>query len=401
MKNFDQIIIGAGAAGLFAAAHSKLKTLILEKKSSPGNKLLIAGQGRCNFTHSGKITDFFTHYGENSGFIKHALKKFTNVDLIDFFKSRGLEITEDRNGKLFPQSGNARDILEILLKECKKNGHLIKLNEPVLNLSNHQGIFVVNSKTEQYSCHKLIVTTGGMSYPSTGSSGDGYAFAKIFGHSIVSPKPSLSPVYVKRYIYQDLAGVSLKDCCISLHRNTKKIKSHTGDIGFTHKGLSGPGILDFSRYMLVNDILKINISGISIDEFNRRFLEEVRSNGKSTVQVFLRQFDIPKGLSRFILSEIHLEPSEKIGNITRDQRKNLAEKFCELPFDIERIGGYHIAMATAGGVALDEVNPKTMESKLQKGLFFAGEVLDIDGDTGGYNLQAAFSGGYLAATGSK
>jgi predicted Rossmann fold flavoprotein len=391
------IILGAGAAGLFAGAHSSVKTLILEKKNIAGNKLLIAGQGRCNFTHSGYVSAFFSHYGQNENFIKQVLKKYTNQDLILFFEKKGLLITEDKNGKLFPESGNARDILNILLTECKKKGNNIHFNEPVVNLSFQDGVFLVNTKINNYSCKKLLVATGGKSYPSTGSAGDGYSFAEIFGHHINVPKPALSPVFIKNYQYKELAGVSLKDCSINLYRDDKRIFSHSGDIGFTHKGLSGPGILDFSRYMDVNDIIKLNLCGISVDEFSKRFLEEVKSNGKATIQVFLRQFEIPKALLRLLLADLSIESSEKIGNITKEQRKNLVGKFCECPFEIEKIAGFNVAMCTAGGVSLNEINPKTMESKLQPGLFFAGEVLDIDGDTGGYNLQSAFSTGYLAA----
>jgi len=396
---FEQIVIGGGAAGLFGAAHSNCKTLILEKKASAGNKLLIAGQGRCNFTHVGRISDFFEHYGDNANFIKYALKKYTNNDVIEYFSSRGLEITEDKNGKLFPQSGKSSDILQILIKECKKKGHQLNLNEEVKGVKFNDAIFHINTVKSSYSAKKLIIATGGMSYPATGSTGDGYVFAKSFGHHILPPKPSLSPVFVKNYTFQELAGISLKDCQVSIYRENKKIRSHTGDIGFTHKGLSGPGIIDFSRYIQAGDLLKLNICGISMDDFNKHFLNAVRDNGKSTVQIFLKQFEIPKSLIQNLLMLLKVEPAEKIGNITKELRKSIIEQFCELSFEVERIGGFNVAMATSGGVFLDEVSPKTMESKLQVGLFFAGEVLDIDGDTGGYNLQAAFSTGYMAALG--
>ena len=394
---FEQIVIGGGAAGLFAGAHSACKTLILEKKINPGNKLLIAGQGRCNFTHVGRISEFFTHYGDNANFIKHALKKYTNNDVIEYFSSHGLEITEDKNGKLFPQTGKSSDILKILIDHCKKNGHTLNLNEEVKDIKFNDGLFQVHTGKQQYLAKKLIIATGGMSYPATGSTGDGYTFAKAFGHRIVSLKPSLSPVFVKNYAFQELAGNSLKDCEVSLYRDNRKMRSHSGDIGFTHKGLSGPGIIDFSRFIQAKDVLKLNVCGISMEEFNIRFLDAVKDNGKSTIQIFLKQFDLPKSLIQLLLTQLSIEPAEKIGNINKELRKKVIEQFCELPVEVERIGGFNVAMATTGGIALDEVSPKSMESKLQPGLFFAGEVLDIDGDTGGYNLQAAFSMGYVAA----
>jgi len=397
LESFDFIIVGAGAAGLFAAAHSKGKTIVLEKKSSPGNKLLIAGQGRCNFTHSGPVTGFFSHYGKNETFIKHALKNYSNKDLIAFFKENGLSIFEDKNGKLFPESGNAKDILDILLHRIKKNGHSLRLNEPVSSLSFKDGLFYAQTKNKSFSCKKLLIATGGRSYPTTGSAGDGYAFAKELGHSLVEPKPALSPATIKNYAFAEISGNSLKDCEISLYRGGKKMAVHSGDVGFTHKGLSGPGILDFSRYFENMDILKLNICGISANSFNDRFLDEVKDNGKNTIQSFLRQFDLPKALLRLLLAQTGIDPAEKIGNINKNKRREITEKFCECAFEIERTGGFNVAMCTAGGVNLDEINPKTMESRIRPGLFFAGEVLDIDGDTGGYNLQAAFSTGYMAA----
>lgn len=396
LEKYDLIIVGAGAAGLFAAAHCNKQVLVLEKKANTGNKLMIAGQGRCNFTHAGRISDFFSHYGENGHFVKFALKNYSNTDLIEFFSARGLQITEDKNGKLFPRSGNSKDIVDILYSECIKNGIKIKLNEAVINIKYEEGIFKIYSQAHTYLSDKVLITTGGISYPKTGSTGDGYAFAKYFDHSIIGPKPSLSPVIIKDYTLGDLAGVSLKDCRISLYRNNKKINTNSGDIGFTHRGLSGPGILDFSRYLMPGDIVKLNVCGISTEEFNRKFLEDVQDNGKSTIQQFLRQFEMSKNLMKTVLKSINIDAAEKIANISKELRKSLIEKFCELPFEINHIGGFHIAMATAGGVSLKEINPKTMESLLQPGLYFAGEVLDIDGDTGGYNLQAAFSTAYIA-----
>jgi predicted Rossmann fold flavoprotein len=397
VEKFEQIIIGAGAAGLFAAAHSKLKTLVLEKKSEAGNKLLISGQGRCNFTHSGQISLFFAHYGNNSTFIKQVLKKYTNQQLIQFLENQGLKIFEDKNGKLFPESGNASDILDILTCNCHKNNHKFLYNQAVLDISYVDGLYKITTKTDSFLGKKVLIATGGKSYPSTGSTGDGYELAEKFGHTIIEPKPALSPVYIKNYQFREIAGVSLNNCQINLYRKDKKLAKHFGHMVFTHNGLSGPGILDFSRYMESLDILKLNICGISIEELNSMFLEEVKNNGKSTIQTFLRQFEIPKALLRILLEQVKIEPAEKIGNLNKEQRKQLIEKFCECPFEIEKIAGFNVAMCTTGGVSVNEINPKTMESKLQPGLFFAGEVIDIDGDTGGYNLQAAFSTGYIAA----
>ena len=234
-----------------------------------------------------------------------------------------------------------------------------------------------------------------MSYPTTGSTGDGYHFAKQLGHSVVPPKPSLSPVFIRDYVMATISGVSVQDKMIYLYRGNKKINEHRGDIGFTHKGLSGPGILDFSRHILSGDILKVNFIDLNMDNFRNELILASGKEGKTAIQTYLRKFDLPKSLLLIILKSIQIEPDIRLADITKTQRIQMLSALCEFPFMVERVGGFNTAMVTAGGVNLDEVNSKTMESKLVPGLYFAGEVLDIDGDTGGYNLQAAFSMGYV------
>jgi hypothetical protein len=235
-----------------------------------------------------------------------------------------------------------------------------------------------------------------MSYPTTGSTGDGYHFAKQLGHSVIPPKPSLSPVFIRDYSMASISGVSVQNKAVYLYRANKKISEHCGDIGFTHKGLSGPGILDFSRHILSNDILKVNFLDKKNDEFRNEFIIAAEKDGKTAIQTYLKKFDLPRSLVLLVLQSIKIEPETRLADITKLNRNQVVAAFCEYPFTVEKVGGFNMAMVTAGGVSLEEVNPKTMESKLVPGLYFAGEVLDIDGDTGGYNLQAAFSMGYLA-----
>jgi predicted Rossmann fold flavoprotein len=234
-----------------------------------------------------------------------------------------------------------------------------------------------------------------MSYPATGSTGDGYHFAKQLGHSVVPPKPSLSPVMVKDYGMASISGVSVQEKPVYLYRGNKKIGEHRGDIGLTHKGLSGPGILDFSRHIVSGDILKVNFIDIKADEFRNELISASVKGGKTAIQTYLKRFDLPRSLVLLILESINIEPECRLADITKVQRNLLVTSFSEFPFIVDKVGGFNMAMVTAGGVSLNEINPKTMESKLVTGLYFAGEVLDIDGDTGGYNLQAAFSMGYL------
>ena len=361
----------------------------------PGKKLLISGTGRCNLTHDCNLSDFFDHYGENHRFLKTALHNFTNTDLIRFFADHGLKTVVDKNGKVFPASQKAADVLQVLVDVCTINKVEIECNQQVAGILKTETGFEVKTATGLFTSRFLVITTGGMSYSATGSTGDGYHFAKQLGHSIVPPKPSLSPVFICNYGMASISGVSVQDKMIYLYRANKKINEHSGDIGFTHKGLSGPGILDFSRHILGGDILKVNFIDLKTDNFRNELIVASEKEGKTAIQTYLKKFDLPRSLVLLILQSIHIEPECRLADITKPQRIQLVAAFCEFPFVVEKVGGFNMAMVTAGGVSLDEVNTKSMESKLVPGLYFAGEVLDIDGDTGGYNLQAAFSMGYL------
>jgi hypothetical protein len=287
--------------------------------------------------------------------------------------------------------------LGLLVSACEGLKKRISLNERVLVVKRNDNGFLVITELKEYNCRQLVIATGGLSYPSTGSSGDGYRIAESLGHSIKTPCPALSPVFIKDYSMAELSGVSLQNKTISIYRNNKKVNEHTGDFGFTHKGLTGPGILDFSRFMSANDELRVNFLDRNPDQLRQFIIMSSEKSGKMSLQTFLKAFDLPRSLVRILLSEISLLPDLNLAQLTKEKRNQLVRALCEYAFIIERVGGYSMAMVTHGGISIDEVSPKTMESKLLPGLFFAGEVLDIDGDTGGYNLQAAFSTGYLVA----
>jgi predicted Rossmann fold flavoprotein len=399
LTEFDVIVIGGGSAGLFTALNIKKdrRVLLIEKNDTPGKKLLISGSGRCNITHSGDVNAFFVHYGDNHRFLRNALKAFSNTDLIHFFKERGLNTTIDKNGKVFPSPGYAGAVLDLLISECKKNRVTLHCAEEVLEIEKRDTMFLVRTINSEYICTKLVISTGGKSYPLTGSTGAGYRFAETLGHTVIPPKPALTPVYSRDYPFAKLSGISLSNRTVSLYRGNKKINEHRGDIGFTHKGLSGPGILDFSRYIERGDTLKINLVDRSEENFKGDFISALETEGKRSLKRFLTRCDLPERLVLLILSKLNLDPGEKLSNVSKIARTGLIRSFTAYPFLIERVGGFDIAMVTRGGISLSEVSSRTMESKLHKNLFFAGEVLDIDGDTGGYNIQAAFSTGYLAA----
>ncbi|MFH1121080.1 MAG: NAD(P)/FAD-dependent oxidoreductase [Bacteroidota bacterium] len=395
---YDTIVIGGGPAGLFTALNlTDQNVLLVEKGQRPGRKLLISGTGQCNFTHSGLISDFLSHYGTNHRFIRHALHAFSNHHLISFYKSAGIESYEDKNGKIFPASLKSSDILKVLLNSCKDKKVNILNATPVTQVELVDGCYNVTCGKTIFISRNLVIATGGLSYPSTGSTGDGYRFAENLGHTIVKPRPALSPVLIRNYQMADLSGISLPDVLISLFHNGRKTGEHRGDIVFTLKGLSGPGILDFSRYISEGDLLKINLIDVNPAAFSDALIQSARTNGKSTLQSWLKSGNVPKNLLRFLIEQAGATPDMRLAEIQKKIRISLAEMLCECPFIVEKPGGYKTAMATAGGVSIDEISPNTMESRIVKNLYFSGEVIDIDGDTGGYNIQAAFSTAFVAA----
>ncbi len=400
IKEYDVLIIGAGPAGLFTAINCEYnkRVLILEGNSSAGKKLLLSGAGQCNITHEGDKKHFLSKYGENKRFIKNALYTLTNKDLMDFFQKRGLSFISNENGKVFPDTMKANDVLKILLDECEKNKVHIKYNSNVEAVECEKNVFIIKTKDDIYRAEKLVIATGGKSYPDTGSRGGGYDLGKKLGHAIEKPKPTLTPIYIKNYYFSDLSGISFENIPFSLWRDNRKLRDGSGDILFTHKGLSGPGILNFSRFINKGDVLKLNFIKVNDEEeFRKSFIEKLSINGKSTIKSILRDLPLPK---RFIdkLLEISSIPEEKnCSQLKKDERNQLIEFLISFPMEVDELGGFHLAMATRGGISLKDIKSKTMESRLVEGLYFVGEVLDIDGDTGGYNIQAAFSTGFLAA----
>ncbi len=392
--------MGAGAAGLFAGIQldERLNVLILEKKTKPGMKLLMSGAGRCNITNSKPIREFLEHYNNKKRFIQHSIYKYSNTDLIQLLNTNRINTTIDKNGKVFPTSQSAKDVLNLFLYLCKKNRVEIKYSSPIINAEKQNEIFTVRTEQAEYKCKNLIIASGGRSYPTTGSTGDGYSIAKSFGHNIITPKPALTPVFVNNFKFAAITGISLTNRTIELHRNNKRINSHIGDILFTHKGLSGPGILDFSRWFDVGDQLKINLIEIKTEELNTVLIELAQSQGAIQIKTALKRWNLPENLILILLEEAGIMPEKKIAEISKADRIRIVNLLTACPFTIDRIGGYNIAMTTAGGIDTLEINPKTLMSKLIPNLFCIGEVLDIDADTGGYSLQAAFSTAYSAAT---
>jgi hypothetical protein len=448
---WDAAVVGGGPAGLIcaeiASGGGRNRVLVLEKKSSCGRKLLITGQSQCNITHGGDIKEFFGHYGGNGQFLKASLMGFSNRDLLDSFEMRGLKTETDGNGKVFPVSRRAADVLEVLLKRAEECGVEIRCGDPVRSAAfvggdgrddggvgdgsdggdNGGGIFEISTDERRYYAKNLVIACGGMTYPATGSEGDGYGLAESFGHTIAPVAPALCAFVIGDYPFASLSGISFPNAAISLYHGNKKVRENTGDILFTHKGVSGPGILHISRYAEKGDFIRVSfIEGMTAEKFRESLTRLAAENPKKLVKSVLSGIGgavggnvgnggkgagkgnvgkgnagheatvIPERFVRRVMEIAGIDEGVTCAHLTKEHRNRLAEAFCDCKLTIAALGGINEAMVTRGGVSLKEINPKTMESKLCKGLYFAGEVMDIDGDTGGYNLQAAFSTGYAA-----
>lgn len=382
---YERIIIGGGAAGLFCAASCPVdKGLILEKQSSPGQKLLLSGSGQCNLTHNGSIKEFIGHYGENGSRIRSALYRGNNLLLMKFFTENGVLLEEREDGKIFPKSRKAGDVLNLLLELSKKNGWELRADCPVDSLEQKEdGSFLVN---RTYVADEVIIATGGCSYPNTGSDGNLFPLLKNLGLKIIPPRPALVPLTVRDYPYGGLSGISFQSV-------TAKLDGHrlTGDLLLTHGSFSGPVILNLARWAKPGSELKLcYIPGES-------HLPSASGDRRQALTFFSEELNLPRRFTEQILRRGGIEPSVKAASLSGSRLKTFQAFLKEDTFQVTGTSGFSSAMATAGGVCLDEVDLKTFECKNIPGLFIIGEALDIDGDTGGYNLQFAFSSGYCAA----
>lgn len=399
-KIYDLIIVGYGAAGLMAAAESDgLETLVLEKNASAGKKVLISGKGQCNFTHDETLNEFVEHFGEHKNFVKHALGKMTPEMTRQWFRERGVESVVMDNGKVFPESLSAGDLVQTMLDEALNKGVTIHFKQTVESIA-WEEVFEVKTNeatsASTYYAKNLLITTGGFTYAVTGSDGDGYKLAKALGHPIEMPRPALTPIYHSDNMLKELSGVSISEAKLTLCREGKTLKTLTGDLLFTHRGLSGPVILNNSRDFLEGDVLKLAFTAMSADALAKAFAEKIEKQGKTSVKSYLREICYSKSIADQLLAALEINEQVTFAQISKVLRQKVVSYLTQFEVTIEQIGGRQIAMVTAGGVDLKEIKAKNMASKQVEGLYFAGEVINIDGDTGGYNIQWAFSSAVLA-----
>jgi predicted Rossmann fold flavoprotein len=399
MKQHDVVVIGAGPSGLFCAIHASYsghRVLLLEKNADPGVKLLLSGSGQCNITHTGEIRDFLSHYGEHGKQVKPALFGFTNQDLIGFFRKRGLAMMAEENGKVFPETHRSADVLAVLMKECKERDIDLHCGEPVTGVTRTADGFEITTSKAIYRSLVLVIATGGSSYPKTGSTGDGYQISASLGQPLTDIAPALTPLLIRKFPFSAFSGMSFECMQFSIWRAGKKVADRKGDVLFTHLGLSGPGILDASRDIHPDDVIKLSFVGnLKREEFAADLAQRLMKNRSCQISTLLAAYPVPERLNRKLLNLSGIPEDLRGSHFSAEQRSRLITNCTEFPLTVEAPGGFAVAMVTRGGVALDSLNLKTLESKIIPNLYFAGEVLDIDGDTGGYNLQAAFSTGFL------
>ena len=414
----DVIIIGGGPAGMMAGVTSKEQgnnVTILEKNNILGKKLLITGKGRCNITSSLDISEFIENIPGNGMFLYSAFKTFTNKDIIEFLKKQGLEVKEERGHRIFPVTDKSVDVLNCFKKRLKELNVNIRYDENVNevlteNIDGQEKVIGVKTNKEKIKCDKVILATGGKSYHLTGSTGDGYVLAQKLGHTITKIKPSLVSMEVyEKEICKELQGLSLRNVNLKFidTQKNKIIYEEQGEMIFTHFGISGPVVLSASahlvRYKNIDELLREKKIKLSIDlkpALNEEILDKriLRDFSKFKNKEFKNSLDelLPKKMIGIIIKESKIDEYKRVNEITKLERKNIIQLFKNFELTISKFRPIDEAIITSGGVNIKEVNPKTMESKLVKGLYFAGEILDVDGYTGGFNLQIAYSTGYVA-----
>ena len=404
------LIIGGGAAGMMAAAFAAKngnRVEVFEKNEKLGKKLFITGKGRCNITNAADLEDFFPAVTSNPKFLYSAFYSFTNEQVISFFEELGVKTKVERGGRVFPVSDHSSDVIQALKSEMERLGVKINLNAEVKELITEKsstgetvnGIRLVSGK--KISGDAVIVATGGISYPSTGSTGDGYRFARRCGHKVSELSPSLVPMEVKEWYAGELMGLSLRNIEIRITDGKKKLYQEFGEMLFTHYGVTGPVILSASSVVgkkLKDTELTLHIDlkpALTEEQLDKRVLREFETNHNRQFKNAVDSL-FPSKLRPVIVELSSIPEEKKVHEITKEERLRFVRLIKDFTMTLTGLRGYNEAIITKGGVSVKEIDPGTMESKLIKGLYFAGEVLDLDAVTGGYNLQIAWSTGYLA-----
>ena len=405
---YDIIVIGGGPSGMMAAAvagQNGARVLLLEKNHNLGAKLLITGKGRCNVTnYTLKVSDLVKRYGDNGKFLFSAFNKFGPEEIISFLKKYGVSVKTEKDNRVFPRSDKALDVLNALKKFLKDSGVEIRTKAQVKDIvkKGERIEKIILKDGEQLLADSFILATGGKSYPLTGSTGDGYGWLQKLGHHIVLPRPALVPMLVREKWVRELEGLSLKNVEISIYKNNKKIKSEFGEAIFTDNGLSGPIILNLSK--MVGELLPENVKlkvdfkpGLDDKKLDAQLQLDFKNFANKIFKNYLAEL-YPSKLIPVMVKLSGIQADKKVNAISREERKNLLKLLKSFTLEIKALDSFDKAIITAGGVDLKEIDPQTMRSKIIENLYLAGEILDIDGPTGGYNLQVCWSTGNLAGS---
>jgi len=386
------------------AAELGAETLLLEKMNRPGRKLCITGKGRCNLTNVAPLSDFITRFGPNGQFLRQAFSRFFSAELVALFEELGVPTVTERGGRVFPVSGQAREVVDALVHWVRKRGVTLRTRSPVERLLVEGGrvVGVQVSPNRVHRSDAVIIATGGASYPATGSTGDGYRLAQSVGHTIVPIRPALVPLETAGDIAPRLQGLSLRNVAVRVWVNGKKQAEAFGEMLFTHFGVSGPIILALSRQVVdaLRSGQRVTLSidlKLALDErrLDARLLRDLDAHGKQQFHTLLKDL-LPRKLIPVCIDLVGITPNRVAHQITAQERERLRIWLKDFRLEVTGHRSFTEAIVTAGGVDTREVDPRTMASRLAEGLYLAGEVLDVDGDTGGFNLQAAFSTGWLA-----
>lgn len=390
-------IIGAGPAGLMAAywaAQSNKRVLLFDKNKCIGGKLVIAGGGMCNYSHALTMADYLTRYGDNGRVLKFALKAFDYLAAMTFFKKYGTPSIIREDNKIFPQSLQATDIIACF-KRALDNNNIEIITQTAVTAIVKKQYWQLMTTRGQYRADKLVIATGGASFGHIGTTGDAYLWFRQLGLDVVKCMPALSSVYAGDD-HAKLAGISLSGVSISVIQTSGAVRRAVGDLLFTHKGYSGPVILDNSRYLSAGAKLTINWLNIPSEQFEKALLAASQQQGKKQVLTWLEKLALPKRVSQMLLSTSGLPKTVKLAELTKAQRSAVVKAFCAYSVTNPQVAGFNTAMATAGGLALSELNHKYFNIKKHPGVYAIGETVNLDGDTGGFNIQAALSMGYVA-----
>ena len=390
---YPGIVIGAGPAGLMAASASAGPCLILEAGPRPGRKLLLSGSGQCNFTHDLELDEFLKRCGSYARFLKPALYKLSPAKLIGYLNSLGCQSIVRPDGKVFPASLDAKDVLAALLRGALKPGNQIISSARITHVSIDKGFVLTDNHQRLYRCRKLLIATGGASWPQTGSDGSGYELARQLGHKLIEPRPALASILIDAYPFRTCAGIALSGIKAELLTQAGKHRV-SGDLLFTHRGLSGPLVLDHSHLLAQGDTIRL----CYLEDAAVKLRQIMASRPKSSLKNALKTTGLPEALLLVLITMAKVNPDKRCADVSAPELKSLGFSLSSSDLKLKSVECLSTAMLSAGGIDLGEVRARDMSSCLVPGLYFAGEVLDYNLPTGGFNIQAACSTGFLAGS---